>query len=265
MNWEQQIAQWYAEERAAVIKGWDFSHIHGRYEEEEDLPWRYEDAVRWHLFPEAELLDIDTGGGEFLLSLGHPCGKTSATEGYPPNAALCRDRLLPLGIHFREASDTANLPFSSGSFDLIINRHGDYSPQELFRLLKPGGIFITEQVGEWNDRELVELLLPGTPRPFVGWNLTNAVQALQKSGFTVQRQEEAFRPIRFYDAGALVWFAKIIEWEFPGFSVEKCLPALLQAQEQIETSGVLEGRIHRFLIVAEKPHIPPARGESTNA
>ena len=38
MNWEQQIAQWYAEERAAVIKGWDFSHIHGRYEEEEDLP-----------------------------------------------------------------------------------------------------------------------------------------------------------------------------------------------------------------------------------
>jgi hypothetical protein len=30
--------QWKAEERVARIKGWDFSHISGRYEEEERLP-----------------------------------------------------------------------------------------------------------------------------------------------------------------------------------------------------------------------------------
>lgn len=33
---------WKKEEKAAYIKGWDFSHIHGRYEEENDLPWDYE-------------------------------------------------------------------------------------------------------------------------------------------------------------------------------------------------------------------------------
>ena len=34
------------------------------------------------------LLDMDTGGGEFLLSLGHPFERTAATEGYPPNVEL---------------------------------------------------------------------------------------------------------------------------------------------------------------------------------
>ena len=29
---------WEKEESIAHIKGWDFSHIHGRYEEENSLP-----------------------------------------------------------------------------------------------------------------------------------------------------------------------------------------------------------------------------------
>ena len=29
--------EWEAEEKIAHIHGWDFSHIHGRYEEEDDL------------------------------------------------------------------------------------------------------------------------------------------------------------------------------------------------------------------------------------
>ena len=44
-----------------------------------------------------KLLDFDTGGGEFLLSLGHPCENTAATEGYPPNVELCRETILPFG------------------------------------------------------------------------------------------------------------------------------------------------------------------------
>lgn len=52
--------------------------------------------------------------------------------------------------------------------------------------------------------------------------------------------------------GALVWFARIIEWEFPGFSVESCAERLLAAQNMLERDGCIEGRIHRILLVAEK-------------
>lgn len=133
---------WKQEEDLAHIHGWDFSHIEGRYEEEKDLPWSYREIVKQYLIEDAELLDYDTGGGEFLLSLGHPGQKTSATEGYPPNVELCRETLLPLGIHFKECQDPAKIPYPDESFDLIINRHGDFDAPELYRLLKRGGVFI---------------------------------------------------------------------------------------------------------------------------
>lgn len=37
--------EWEAEEKIAHIHGWDFSHIHDRYEEEEGLPWDYRQII----------------------------------------------------------------------------------------------------------------------------------------------------------------------------------------------------------------------------
>lgn len=72
MDKEELLKLWLHEEEIAHIHGWDFSHINGKYDEEHDLPWNYEKIVRQYLSPEMKLLDIDTGGGEFLLSLNHP-------------------------------------------------------------------------------------------------------------------------------------------------------------------------------------------------
>ena len=41
MNTNELIENWKAEERIAHIHGWDFSHIDGRYTEQDDLPWDY--------------------------------------------------------------------------------------------------------------------------------------------------------------------------------------------------------------------------------
>ena len=253
MNQERRIKEWLQEEAIAHIHGWDFSHIQGRYEEENNLPWNYEQVIRAHLTKELKLLDIDTGGGEFLLSLHHPNQNLSATENYPPNVILCKKKLLPLGIDFKEADATRELPYADESFDMVINRHGAFQAKEIHRVLKPKGIFITQQVGAENDRELVELICKEVPaKPFPNQYQKFAQNSFEEEGFTVLRAEEAYCPIRFWDVGALVWFAHIIEWEFPNFSVHSCLENLLHAQELLEQNGVLEGRIHRFLIVAQK-------------
>ncbi|MBQ4234396.1 MAG: class I SAM-dependent methyltransferase [Firmicutes bacterium] len=244
---------WEKEESIAQIKGWDFSHIHGRYEEENILPWDYETIIHELLRDDMKLLDYDTGGGEFLLSLHHPYWNTAATEGYPPNVQLCREKLLPLGIDLRECADASRVPFDDNYFDIIINRHGDFDPSEIWRMLKAGGFFVTQQVGSENDRELAESVLPGTEKPFPHNNMKEQRKAFVKAGFDILRAEEAFCPIRFFDVGAFVWFARIIEWEFPGFSVEKCFDLLLQMQSIMEMDGKIEGSTHRFLIVARKP------------
>lgn len=252
MNKDNLKAIWKREEKAAHIYGWDFSHIRGRYEEENDLPWDYKTLIGKYLKSDSDILDYDTGGGEFLLSLNHPYGKTAATEGYPPNVKLCREKLLPLGISFKECSNPSEIPFEDESFDLIINRHGDFDAKEIFRLLRRGGMFITEQVGGDNDRDLVETVLPEADKPFPHLNLAEQRRSFEEAGFQIIEAEEAYRPIKFYDMGAFVWFARIIEWEFPGFSVDKCFERLLKMQEIIDKDGKLEGTIHRYMIIAKK-------------
>lgn len=243
---------WLREEAVATMTGWDFSHIAGRYEETDIFPWDYRAIVLEHLRPHMQLLDMGTGGGEFLLTLGHPGDHTMVTEAYPPNIALCRERLEPLGIRVAAVTDDAHIPLSDVAFGLIINRHEAYDPREVWRMLRPGGIFITQQVGEDNDRELAELLLPDRVNPFPGHNAREQARRFRDAGFSLLREEECFGDIRFHDVGALVWFARVCSWEFEGFSVEGCLDRLLEAQRIMEEKGCVSGRTHRFLIVARK-------------
>ncbi|USR79021.1 class I SAM-dependent methyltransferase [Arcanobacterium pinnipediorum] len=245
--------QWKREEDIAHIEGWDFSHIEGRYTEDTDLPWDFSQVIGKYLDDSMMLLDMETGGGEFLLSLQHPHERTAAIEGYEPNVEYCRKVLSPLGIDFRQADGSDTLPFGNNVFDVVTNRHGDYSVSEIKRVLKSGGYFITQQVGAENDRELIELLLPENkelpfPQQYLGMRETE----LQDNGFEIVESAQAFSPIRFYDVGALVWFAKIIEWEFAGFSVDRCLDGLRKAQEMIARDGFVAARTHRYYMVARK-------------
>ena len=245
------VKDWKTEEEIAHIHGWDFSHIDGRCVEEK-LPWDYRQIIGEYLSPDMKLLDIDTGGGEFLLSLNHPCANTAATENYPPNVQLCKETLLPLGIDFRPADGRGELPFESESFDMVIDRHGDFNPAEIYRVLKKGGIFITQQVGAENDRELVELLCGETELPFPEQYADKIAAQFRAAGFSVLRREECFCSIRFSDVAALVWFARILPWEFPGFSVDTHLENLFRAQEILEKTGYIAGNVHRILLVAHK-------------
>lgn len=252
MKENELIQAWKAEEEIAHIHGWDFSHIDGRYMEDTNFPWNYRQVIGEYLTSDMKLLDIDTGGGEFLLSLRHLYENTAATENYLPNVQLCKETLLPLGINFRQADGKGKLPFEDASFDVVINRHGDFNPREIYRVLKTGGVFISQQVGAENDRELVELLCGDLPLPFPDQYADMAAAAFRKEGFSILCKEECFSPIRFYDVGALTWFARVLPWEFTGFSVDTHVQSLMKAQWILENKGYIEGKTHRFLLVARK-------------
>lgn len=253
MNVKELKEKWLAEEELAQMKGWEFSHIDGKFHSEEDnMPWDYKTVIKTYLKPTDKILDMDTGGGEFLLSLRHPYRLTSATEGYAPNVALCRETLMPLGIDFQEMEDESQMPFDDATFDIVLNRHGSYDPKEISRVLKPGGLFITQQVGENNDWDLVQLVLPGKEKSFPGHNLEKQSKLFTDAGFTSLEQGETFQPIRFYDTAALVWFAKVIPWEFTDFSVKDCFENLLKVEKQIRECGFVAGKVHRFYFVMRK-------------
>lgn len=232
------------------FQGWDFSYLDNRWDEEK-LPWDYRDIVKKHLNPDYELLDMGTGGGEFLLSLSHPFEKTFVTEAWEPNIKLCKEKLSPLGISVKQVFDDAELPFEDDSFDIIINRHESYNVKEVKRILKPDGIFITQQVGGRNNEILSKRLIRDFIPQYPHLNLANSLSELQRNSFEILYENEYFPYLHFYDVGAVVYFAKVIEWEFPGFSVESSFEELCKMHEELKEKAYIESYEHRFIIVCK--------------
>lgn len=248
MKNKKHIETWLKEEHQAFT-GWDFSYLDGRWEEE-PLPWDYGNIVRKALFTDAKLLDMGTGGGEFLQTLNHPYEHTAVTEGWPPNLKRCIENLAPLGVKVYPVEEDNLLPMGDNAFDLAINRHESYDLAEVQRVLKPGGLFITQQVGGENDRSLEEKINL-IPKENMDFSLATQVRAFQKQGFSIQVQKEAFTSLRFFDVGAIVFFAKQIPWSFPGFSVKENLEKLWLLQNEIDEQGFVESTQHRFIIAAQ--------------
>lgn len=250
MNYNNLKEEWKKEEQY-TFKGWDFSHIDARYEEEK-LPWNYKEIILRYVKPSHRLLDMGTGGGEFLLTLNHPYELTSVTEAYPPNVELCKKKLSSLGIEVKQIIEDSNIPYVDNNFDIVINKHEAFDMNEVKRILKKDGFFITQQVGGKNNNDLSYKLIDGLEHQYLNHDLENNIKILKDAGFEILFSHEYFPKSKFYDIGALVYFAKIIEWEFPNFSVDSCFQNLCKLKKELDEKGYIVGTEHRFMIVAKK-------------
>jgi SAM-dependent methyltransferase len=215
------------------------------------LPWDERAMVRARLASAEALLDLGTGGGERLSALAPLPRDTVATEGYPPNLPVARERLEPLGVTVVPIEGD-DLPFDDGRFDLVVARHESFDPVEVARVLRPGGTFITQQVG---GRDLAELndALGSEPHAYAGWDLASALGEVAAAGLEVVTAEEGFPPATFHDIGAIVLFCRITPWQVPGFSVDRDGPALRRLHHHLEETGAFTAHAHRFVIEAVRP------------
>jgi SAM-dependent methyltransferase len=236
---------------AAEFCGWDFQWLEGRMLQEEP-PWDYCSLVRSRLPTTHALLDMGTGGGELLASLAPLPPNTHATETYPPNQLIAQRRLTPLGIAVHAIEEYSPLPFSDAQFDLVINRHDSYQPEEVCRILKPGGTFITQQVSGLNNLELNQALEEECSLPFTSWGLVTAITGLNQTGLKITRAETAALTTTFMDIGAVVYYLKAIPWQVKGFSPESHAAPLVRLHNIIEQQGHLSTTAHRMLIIAYK-------------
>ncbi|MFO7881061.1 MAG: SH3 domain-containing protein [Kosmotogaceae bacterium] len=238
----------------ANFKGWEFSYLDNRMITVDEIPWNYRDIVRKYLAKAMNLLDMGTGGGEFLASLSDLPKNTCATESYKPNIPVARKRLEPLGIEVREFEDDENLPFEEDSFDLVINRHDSYQPEELTRIMKEKGIFVTQQVGELDNVELNHFF-DDHSRDENEWCLINAINELKKAGFDILKKNEVFPETFFTDITAVVYYLKVIQWQIPGIELDSPVAKtkLKKLHEIIIEEGSFKTKQHRFVIIAKKP------------
>ena len=72
---------------------------------------------------------------------------------------MARRRLHPVGAHVVAVADAPALPFAPRSFDLVVSRHPVVVLwDEIARVLRPGGTYLSQQIGAGTNRELTDFL-----------------------------------------------------------------------------------------------------------
>lgn len=241
------------EGETASFSGWNFSYLQGRWQSD-PLPWDYMQFVRQAFTETDALLDIDTGGGERLASLTPLPAVTYATETYPPNIPIAQARLEPLGVMVVDTSECHGgmMPLPDAQFPLVINRHGAVNVREIARVLRSGGVFITQQVGSSTNQEFRQWIVGDTSKNELAWSLHILLSALMDAGFVIRMADEHFGATTFFDIGAVVYYLRAVPWTVPDFTVAAYRSQLWDMDQHIVQHGGLTVTSHHFVIIAEK-------------
>ncbi len=161
-------------------------------------------------------------------------------------------RLEPLGAHV-VAAGGPELPFRSGTFDVVLSRHPTATPWPgIARVLRPGGTFLSQQIGGGNVAELAEALL-GPPRAAPTRSPARERVGAEAVGLEVVDVQEAELRCAFDDIAAVVYFLRLVVWIVPDFSVDRYRPQLRRLHDRMRAGGPLVATSRRFLIEARKP------------
>jgi SAM-dependent methyltransferase len=229
-----------AEAEATAFQGWDFSKLRDRLISEPPQ-WDFSDMVANAAASATTMLDMGTGGGEWLSSLSARAPVTVATESWPPNVGVAAARLKAVGVpvvytegapdnYRQEPGDlVGRLPFRTEVFDLVSNRHESFRADEVARVLRPGGLFLTQQAHSGSKQ--FHQLLGREPPDLQEFELDLAVAQLLDAGLSIDEADVGIATTIFADIGALAWYLRSVPWAVPGFTVGTYRQALLRIHD----------------------------------
>jgi len=244
------LFEYLTKEYNAPFSGWEFSYLDGRMVQDE-LPWNYKEIVEKYISGKNSLLDMDTGGGEFLYSLSNLPKNTFATEGYEPNIPIAKKLLKEKNIELISIKNNGEIPFEDEFFDVIINRHGSYVINELKRTIKKDGIFITQQVGGLNGID-INMAFETKSMDYVESCLIENIEKFKNVGMEILDYEDNIAKMKFYDIGAFVYYLKCIPWQVKDFSIDKYYKRLETINDIIQKKGHIDFIMHRFYLIVKK-------------
>lgn len=225
-------------------------HDEGEQLMQQSLPsYDTHEITKQYLQDEKHVAIVSVDGGEF----------TSQYESLPPityaveaNTSQAKDKLETRGIKVTSLTQQGKMPFKDEKIDIIINELANYDKFEMYRVLKPNGYFIVDQVGSENYKEIINLFIPFRIKG--QWDKESCQRTLKDIGFDLINGFEDIGHIRFRSLSALVSFIKSISPDKVD-KYEQFINFYGEALKKIKQTGFYELTTHRFLVIAQKKNI----------
>lgn len=212
------------------------------------LSWNYEDFVRGAGRGVLSVLDIGTEDGERLASIHDGLPGVVATESSTRNVTAAHSKLNSLGVDLVHAADEQQ-PFIRNSFDLIINYHSAVNLSEINRMLRPGGMFVTEQVGRGDWSELTHAFPKRQDRGDLQQYYSDGLRDL---GFNVLVREHQER-VAYPSLAEFACMLAVVNGDLPDFGVEPDIKDFLALERDHARQEGFVVTEDRYLLTARKP------------
>ena len=235
-----------------TLDGWNFSRVRaGR----DPVPWDYIDVARQYIKPGDRVLDIGTGGGEIFFSLAPYFGEGVGIDHNPAMIETARRNLAALSIgHISLVRmDASDLRFDAGTFDVVLLRHLKVYASEIIRVLRQGGYFIAQMVGQRSSLNILNAFgwVPGSFGPDWWQPVAGLADQFRSHGCQVIAQAEYDVPYWFHDLESFMFWLMSVPWP-EEIELQKHWQAINQVLETSQTGRGIETNEHRGLLVVQK-------------
>ena len=157
--------------------------------------------------------------------------------------------LAVVSVDGGEFTSQGKMPFKDEKIDIAVNELSNYDKFEMYRILKPGGYLVVDQLGSDNYKEIINMFIPFKIKG--QWNKEACQTTLTDIGFDIVDSYEDIGRIRFTSLSAVLAFMKSISPERVE-RYEQFINFYADVLKKIKKNHYYEITTHKFMVIAKK-------------
>ena len=232
--------------------GWDFSKL-DKGVAVKNQKWDFTAVVGKYITKNSILLDLGTGSGEKIISFAKKCKRVCGIDNSKFMIAKAKQNVKLKNAEFK-IGDNNKVPYGNKTFDIIASRHAPINFKEAYRVMKEGGLLITQQVGEMDKQNIKDIF--GRGQSYCkkhGKLIDEYIKKAKDAGFNVSVKYH-YHSTEYYKLPDLIFLLENTPI-IPGFNLKKDMPFLKIIKKKFSYKLGIKTGSCRYLLIMKKSKV----------